>query len=341
MRFLFFGVGAIGTYIGGSLAINGQDVVFLERPEVAEGVRSRGLRLNVLGVEHTIKNPLIVTDIVEALNTGKFDVAVQAVKSYDTDGLLQTLTHYRSDLPPVLCLQNGVENEIKLAESLGSDKVIAGTVTTAVGRRDAGDIIVEKWRGMGLADETGQYRPLLSALQEAGLKAHGFKNAPGMKWSKMLTNLLANASSAILQMTPGEIFAHPGLYRLEIEMMRETLLVMAANGIAVTDLPGTPVKALAWAVKWLPLAVSRPILAGQVAGGRGAKMPSFYLDLISGRGKSEVDYLNGAVVRYGDKVGIPTPINRALNDTLLALTCGQLPPDSFAHQPDKWIKQVH
>ena len=280
----------------------------------------------------------IVNDITDALKTGTFDAAVQAVKSYDTDDLLETLRPFRSSLPPVLCLQNGVENELKIAMALGEDRVIAGTVTTAVGRRDAGDIILEKWRGMGVADESGQHGNVLAALQNANLKAQGFKHAASMKWSKMMTNLIANASSAILQMTPGEIFAHPGLYRLELDMLRETLHVMAANNIPVTNLPGTPVIALAWAVKNLPEAISRPILGRQVAGGRGAKMPSFYLDLTSGRGKSEVEYLNGTVVRFGEKVGVPTPVNRLLNETLLSLTRGELPLDSFKRHPEKLLK---
>jgi 2-dehydropantoate 2-reductase len=125
---------------------------------------------------------------------------------------------------------------------------------------------------------------------------------------------------------------------LEIEMMRETLRVMDASGIPVSNLPGTPVTALAWAVKNLPLAVSRPILGRQVAGGRGTKMPSFYLDLTSGRGKSEVDYLNGAVVRFGARVGVQAPVNQLLNETLMGLTRGDLAPDSFAHQPEKLLK---
>jgi 2-dehydropantoate 2-reductase len=262
------------------------------------------------------------------------------VKSYDTDGLLETLTFYQDQLPPVLCLQNGVENETKIASALGKDKVIAGTVTTAIGRRDAGDIVLEKLRGMGVADESGKYSELITVLQGANLKAQKYDHAASMKWSKMVTNLLANASSAILQMTPGEIFNHPGLYRLEIEMLRETLMVMKKSGIAVTDLPGTPVVLLTWAIKYLPLWLGRPILSKQVGGGRGAKMPSFYIDLQSGRGKSEVEFLNGAVVRYGEKLGVPTPVNKVLNDTLLALTHGQLPKDSFAKQPEKLIKLI-
>ncbi|MCE1255386.1 MAG: 2-dehydropantoate 2-reductase [Anaerolineae bacterium] len=341
MRFLFFGVGAIGTYIGGSLVLAGNDVVFLERPDVADLVKQRGLKLNLQGVEHAIKNPNVVTDIETALQSGAFDVAVQAVKSYDTDGLLKTLVPHQAILPPVLCLQNGVDNEAKIAATLGKDKVIAGTVTTAIGRRDVGDIILEKLRGMGIADESGKYKNLLSTLQSANLKAYSYEHAASMKWSKMVTNLIANATSAILQMTPGEIFNHPGLYEIEIQMLRETLQVMKKSGIPVSNLPGTPVVPLAMVVKNLPLWLSRPLLTQQVGAGRGAKMPSFYIDLYSGRGKSEVEYLNGAVVRYGAMLGVDTPVNQFLNQTLMALTRGDIALDTFAGQPEKFLKEIN
>ena len=66
-------------------------------------------------------------------------------------------------------------------------------------------------------------------------------------------------------------------------------------------------------------------------------MPSFHIDLHSGLGKSEVDYLNGAIVRFGERLGIRTPVNRWLNQTLLSLTQGGLPLDIYAHNPEKYI----
>jgi 2-dehydropantoate 2-reductase len=77
-----------------------------------------------------------------------------------------------------------------------------------------------------------------------------------------------------------------------------------------------------------------------IGGGRGSKMPSFHIDLYSGRGKSEVDWLNGAVVRYGEKVGVPTPVNKLLTETLLALTKGELPLDTYAHRPEKLLALI-
>jgi 2-dehydropantoate 2-reductase len=162
-----------------------------------------------------------------------------------------------------------------------------------------------------------------------------------MKWSKLLTNLLANATSAILDMTPAQIFAHPGLYRLEVAQLREALAVMRAQGIGVVNLPRTPVRLLAFGIRWLPPALSRPLIARAVGGGRGAKMPSFHIDLHSGRGQSEVDYLNGAVVRFGARLGIPTPANRILNETLLAITRRELPQETFARKPEALLERFY
>jgi 2-dehydropantoate 2-reductase len=70
-------------------------------------------------------------------------------------------------------------------------------------------------------------------------------------------------------------------------------------------------------------------------------MPSFHIDLNSGRGKSEVDYLNGAVVRQAARLGLAAPANSMLNDTLLALTSGDLQRDDYARQPDKFLSDYH
>jgi 2-dehydropantoate 2-reductase len=160
-----------------------------------------------------------------------------------------------------------------------------------------------------------------------------------MKWSKMLTNLLANPTSAILDMTAGEVFAHPGLYRLEIAQLSECLAVMKAQGVGVVDLPGTPVRALALATK-LPLWLSKPFLGKVVGAGRGGKMPSFHIDLHAGRGKSEVTYLHGAVVRAGEKSGISTPVNRLLTEILSDMTTGKIRLDEFYRKPEKLLEKL-
>jgi len=340
LQVLSIGAGAIGTYIGGSLILQGHDVVFVERPQVVAELESRGLKLTLEDGDHHIPDPQLVASLQDALSLGDFDVALFALKSYDTPGFINALPAPISTLPPFLCLSNGVANEAVLADAFGPENVIAGTVTTAVGRRAAGDIICERLRGIGVAAGHPFAERLTTALDSAGLQAQLFPNAADMKWSKMLTNLIANASSAILNLPPGDIFANPDLYRMEIEQLRETLAVMQAQNIKVVDLPGTPVRLLAFAVRYLPLAVSRPFLKKAIGGGRGTKMPSFHIDLHHGRGKSEVDYLNGAVVQAGERVEIPTPVNQLLTDTLNKLTSGELPIDQFAQHPERLLNQL-
>ena len=217
---------------------------------------------------------------------GPFDVALFALKSYDTQAASDSFSGSINDLPPVLCLQNGVENELRLAQVLGENRVIAGTVTSAIGRNAAGDIVLERLRGVGIAAGSPLSARLSQAFSAAGLNARLYPSAPAMKWSKMLTNLLANATSAILDMTPAEIFNHSEIYQLEVQQLREALRVMRAQKIAVVDLPGTPVRLLALALRSLPPGVSRPLLRNAVGSGRGGKMPSFHIDLNSGRGRN-------------------------------------------------------
>jgi 2-dehydropantoate 2-reductase len=340
MSFLCFGVGAIGTYIGGSLAAAGHKVVFVERPSVAEEVRVRGLTVALSTTTHRIPNPQLVDSVGAALAYGPFDAAILAVKSFDTQSVLDDLLPHAAALPPILSFQNGVENEPLLASRLGQEKVIPGTVTTAVGRNGPGDIVVERLRGIGISTLRPEDTRLVTVCDQAGLRARGYTNPAAMKWSKMLTNLIANASSAILNMTPAEIFAHPGLYQMEARQMRETLRVMRAQNISVVDLPSTPVKALAWVVENLPLSLSRVLLQQSVGKGRGGKMPSFHIDLYHGRGKSEVDYLNGAVVRYGARYHVSTPVNQTLNQLLLGMTNGEIPRDRYAGQPEKLLAEI-
>jgi 2-dehydropantoate 2-reductase len=345
LKVLTFGAGAIGTYIGGSLALAGHPVVFVEQPKVAEELREKGLRVDLtLDSRRGTKDAsllapsdfVIVSSLEEALRYGPFDLALFALKSFDTQTALEGIQPFADKMPPILCLSNGVSNEPAIAVALGKEKVIYGTVTTAIGRRGAGDIVLEKLRGVGVAKGHPLSEKLNDALNKAYLNSNLFEDAASMKWSKMLTNLIANPTSAILDMSAGEVFANRDLYRIEIDMLKECLAVMKAQGLEVVDLPGTPVRALAFATK-LPLWLSKPFLSKAAGAGRGAKMPSFHIDLYSGRGKSEVEYLHGAVVRAGEQHNVPTPVNKVLTETLMALTNRENPLEEFAHKPEKLV----
>ena len=341
LNVLVFGAGAIGTYVGGSLVFGGQHVVFLERPQAAEELRGRDLRLEIPNEKSSPFNLPAISfkvagSLTEALSHGPFDIAIYALKSFDTGAALEQIKPYAEDLPPVLCLSNGVENEAVLATVLGNDKVIAGTVTSSITRRGVGEVVLEKLRGIGVADGHPLSLWLLEALNEAFLNARMYQRPADMKWSKMLTNLMVNASVAILNMPPGEVLSNPRLFGLEIAMLREALAVMKAQNIHVVDTPRTPVRLLAAATR-MPSFIARPLMVKAVGNGRGAKMPSLHIDLYGGRGKSEVGWLNGAVVRFGKKYGVPTPVNHKLTEILSALTSGEIPLAEYCRQPEKLL----
>ncbi|HRA75689.1 MAG TPA: 2-dehydropantoate 2-reductase [Propionicimonas sp.] len=337
MRLLFLGAGAIGTYVGGSLAAAGHSVSFSEQPEAAAVIAERGLRLTRDGHTATVSNVAVFDSAADALAAGPYDVAVFALKSFDTGAALDGLLATGADLPPVLSLQNGVDNEPAIAARLGAGRVITGTVTTAVGKPGIGEVVEEKRRGIGIALDHPLAPALVKALNDAGLNGVGYSEAGSMKWSKLLTNLTGNATSAILDLPVADLFADNRLYRVEIAVLRECLAVMAALGLRPVDLPGTPVRALALAARRLPRFIAQPALTRALGGGRGEKMPSFHIDLHSGRGRTEVRYLNGAVVRFGAEHGVPTPVNAVLTDTLEALSTGTLDVASFRHSPEKLL----
>ena len=342
---LTFGAGAIGTYIGGSLALAGHRVVFIEQPSISSELQARGLRLDVsIDRSRNAPEPIIVaptafkcvSSLGEAMEQGPFDVAVFAMKSFDTAAALEEIKPFINRMPPILCLQNGVDNEPAIAAVLGADHVIAGSVTGSIARHAAGDIVLEKARGIGIAASHPLSEQLVMAMNSARLHARLYPRAADMKWSKVLANLPGSATSAIVDLSPAEVFSHPGLYALEMRMAKEALAVIAAQGAHVVNLPKIPVQALALAMH-MPSSLARPIMMKVVGGGRGGKMPSFHIDLHAGRQKSEVEYLHGAVVRYGEKSGIPTPVSRLLTETLLAMVRGDIPISEFSRQPDKLI----
>lgn len=337
MRFLVLGAGAIGTYVGGSLSARGHEVGFVERPAVVQQLARTGLAIHRGSHTRTERDLRLFTSDADALAAASWDVLIFALKSFDTDVAIGQLVDTGLQVPAILSLQNGVDNEAAIADRLGPDKVIAGTVTTSIAKPGVGEVIEETHRGIGVAAGHDLSERLVAALDHAGLGGRSYDRPGSMKWSKLLTNLQGNATSAILDMSVAEIFADKRLYALEMSVLRECLAVMKALGHAPVDLPRTPVRALA-AVTRVPRAIAQPLVARLLGDSRGDKMPSLHIDLRSGRGQTEVDWLNGAVVRHGERLGVPTPVNRVLTQTVDALTLGEQPLDAYRKDPEALLR---
>ena len=341
MKILCIGAGAIGSYIGGSLQLAGNEVVFIERPSLISELEKNGIRIeSVDGKTRHVTNFKVFGRAEEALKNSIYDFAIIAIKSFDTETLITSLHAMKEIFPPVLSLQNGVENEEKLAAFLGEERVIPVSVCTAISRGKENRIKVKKLRGIGIGSKFELSKKIEAEFKKANLKPKLIEDTKGMKWSKMISNLLANASSAILNMTPSEIFTDPISYRLEILQLRETLDVMQAYGIQPIDIPGVPIRLLCFAIRCLPTWIVKPLLKKAVGSGRGGKMPSFYIDLYAGRLQSEVEFLNGAVCRYAKQKGIPVPVNELYYRTLMDMAGGKLDKSTFDHAPARLVEGI-
>jgi 2-dehydropantoate 2-reductase len=334
MRYLVFGTGAVGGLLGARLALSGQPVTFLARPRLAGTILHRGLQVTGDGPPGWLKKPNIITTLKQAFNHQPPDIILLTVKAYDCKPAAAAIHAQTTASPTVVCLLNGIGNEDTLAGVLGPDRVIAATMTTAVQMIEPGILRVERQRGYGLTAGHPLTSRLKAEMTQAGLRIHLYQDPAQMKWSKVLINIVTNATSAITGWPPRRILEHPGLYRLEIEALRETVRVMSRKGLSPQNLPKVPVGLFGRAI-FLPPPLTQPILRRIVSSGRGDKLPSFHYDI--GRGRSEVRWLNGAVVQEGNRLDVPTPANAILTETMLALIDGSADPAQFRHQPERLI----
>ncbi len=355
MKLLIIGAGAIGCLVGGKLARAGHTVTLVGRPRFAQVVQRDGLHLRDETGDHRIESLRPAGNVGDAfanVDAGvEYDAVILTVKSYDTATALDELDAARPNwamaASPVVSMQNGVGNEERSQPRYGPAATIAGTLTTPVSVPELGVIQVDKPRySMGIsAWVQGMYtRPttaLEHALGEAGFDVKNYANARGMKWTKLLMNMLGNATCAILDAPPARVFADSGIVDIEIEAWREALAVMDAMGIAPIALGGYPFNLLAPAIRYAPNGTIRTVLRWMIGGARGGKMPSLHLDLHGGKGRSEVGWLNGAVVRCGREVGISTPVNRVLTTVVGSLLVDVNARSDWKGNGARLVESVH
>jgi 2-dehydropantoate 2-reductase len=215
----------------------------------------------------------------------------------------------------VVTLQNGIGAEELVAGARPGAPLLAGSLTAPIERGADGTLTWRKRRGIAIGSVRGDTTVTLAAIGGAfaagGLPVAVVRDWRAMKWSKLLTNLVANAVPALLDLDAAAVYADRRLFALERAQVREALAVMRALGLAPVALPGADVRWLALGFR-APAALARPVMQRVVVGARGGKAPSLLLHLRAGGGPSESPWLNGGVARAGASAGVPTPVNAAL-----------------------------
>jgi 2-dehydropantoate 2-reductase len=285
MKVAVMGAGAVGCYFGGMLARAGHDVVLIGRPQHVEAIERAGLRLDAQAFDEHIR-------VSASTNAGAVEGAqlvLFCVKSTDTESAATAIRpHLKSDAV-VLSLQNGVENAERL-RTLLSQEVAAAVVYIGAEMAGPGHV---KHHGRGeLVIETSKTSDdIARELTAAGAPTQISDNVRGELWAKLILNCAYNALSAITQLPYGRLVKGEGISAVMRDLVNECLAVAKADGVLI---PGD-----------VDLAVRR--IAETVPG----QYSSTAQDLSRGK-RTEIDHLNGLIVRRGEALGVPTPANRTL-----------------------------
>jgi len=321
--------------VGGKLSAAGHEVTLLGRKRFADAVNADGLVLRWQdGTEQKVY-PAAIESISEIENLNQLDLIFVTVKSFDTDTAMKPLVDKLSRGATIVSMQNGVGNEERLMANFPAQTIIAGSITFPVSVPKVGSINIEKEGAIGLAAASPQTLADDTAdiLRQAGFDVTLYADYRSLKWSKLLMNIICNAIPAILDMPPAEAISNIAIFNLEIEAIKETLVVLRAANIPLVNVPGYPVLLLARATQILPRFLLRKILRSKIVGGRGDKLPSLQMDMRRGRNQSEVTVLNKMVADTGKRVGEPTPVNETLGQILRGIVAGDIPHQQFLKQP--------
>jgi 2-dehydropantoate 2-reductase len=290
-RIAVVGAGAVGGYFGGMLARAGAQVTFIGRPAFVDAVRENGLFLDTVQFREHVKVPAS-TDLTTARDAG---IILFCVKTTDTAETARALAKVLSNDAVIVSMQNGVDNAEQIGAASGLKALPAAVYVAAsvpapgtvkhVGR---GDLV------LGPQNEITQR--VAAVFNRANVPCRISENLAGELWTKLVWNCALNALSALGKVTYGEILASADARQLLETTVYEVLAVAKASGIQPAGLED-----------------AKAALAGayRVAEQMAATRSSTAQDMMRGK-QTEIDSLNGFIVRRGRELDIPVPANHAL-----------------------------
>jgi 2-dehydropantoate 2-reductase len=286
MKIAVMGAGAVGCYYGFKLARAGHDVVLIGRLQHVEAIERQGLRLETQILDERVR----VSASTEASAVRGAQLVLLCVKSTDTESAATAIRPHLAPDALMLSLQNGVENADRLRELLPQQVIAAavyvGTEMAGPGHvrhHGRGELIIERSKASG---------DVARALIAAGVPTEISDDVRGALWAKLITNCAYNALSAITQLPYGRLVKGEGVTVALRDLVAECVAVAKADGVTIPGDVDVAVRKIA-----------------ETAGGQYASTAQ---DLTRGK-RSEIDHLNGLIVRRGEALGIATPANRLLH----------------------------
>lgn len=300
MKIAIIGTGGVGGYFGGKLAKAGYDVTFLARGEHLSAIQQKGLTVKSILGDFTV-DPAKVTDRIDAI--GLTDLVILGVKAWQVRDISKELLTVIKKDTTVMPLQNGVMAANELMENIGRENIIGG-LCRIISKIEAPGVInhfgLEPSILFGELDNTVTRRiDLIKAMfDKAGISSGISEDISADLWKKFI-GICVSGLMAVTKTTYGELRELKETRQLMVELLNEIYVVSQKAGINID--PG-------FVGRTVSLLDSYPY----------GSTSSLTRDVWEGR-PSEIEYQNGAVVRLGMKLGVPTPLNRFVYNSILPM----------------------
>jgi 2-dehydropantoate 2-reductase len=306
-----YGAGSIGCYVGGRLAASGSAVSFVGRERIARDLREHGLHVtDWRGADQRVSaNALRFATTPERVSAA--NLVLVTVKSAATESAGRELAHLLQPDCVVVSFQNGLRNAEALRAQLPGRTVLAGMVAFNVVNRGAGDFHAGSEGALEVERHASLAR-FLNAFERAGLPLTQRSDMPAVQWAKLLLNL-NNAINALADIPLRQQLSKREYRRCLALAQREALSLLEAAGVEPAKLTPLP-------PRWIPGLLDMPdvvfrVLANRMFAIDPLARSSMWEDLQAGRA-TEVDYLNGEIVRLAERVGRRAPINARLTQLI-------------------------
>ena len=336
------GAGAVGGYAGAHMVQAGEDVTFIDPwPAHVEHMRKHGLR-----VTHAVDVPefrvavraLHLTDAQQLIKENPIDIAFICMKSYDTAWAAMLIRQYLASDGYVVSLQNCI-NEQTIAEVVGWGRTL-GCIASSITVNLPEPGLVHRGAGKGgtahtvfrvgevhgrITDRAKEVCQLVSYADSAMVT----ENLWGERWSKLVTNVMGNGLSACTGLISRDMIKNDAIRHFSTRLGSEAIRVGQALGYTFDEVSHMDPETIARAGEGDAPAIKEideHRLAEANRPGGGEHRPSTGQDMFKGR-RTEIQFLNGFVVRKGEEVGIPTPTNKVLTDIVTRVERGELKPD--------------
>ncbi len=318
MRIAVVGIGAVGGVIASYIDKEYTPVMISRNKEIVENIREKGLKIKnprfpVCNIQCC---PSIYTSFSE--QEEKFDVIFLCTKAINVEDAAKEALNYLTEIGFLVSFQNGIV-ENSLLDFVPEEKLVGGIIgfgatmhkPGVVEMTSSGEIVIGELNGK-ISERVQVLKTILDNVIETRIT----ENIWGAKYSKLLINACITTMGAVSGLTLGEMLSKPEFRKVFRHILYEGVEVAKRKGIKLEKISGVPIHKLAASKREVEgricLSKYHKDLVIRIIGRKYKNLKSSSLQSLERRRKTEVDFINGIIVRYGKETGFETPVNEKI-----------------------------